>query len=278
MKTDWDIHDVMLDATRNTELLQRRLEIAEEELPRCAIFLSDGWAEAFRLERERCFPLKELYGFADLDKSDGRERMISFGFVGATPLLALRSSVHLHDHPTDPRIPYMVRQQIETLRTFGIRLFVLTGTADSLDPLGYPVGSVVVVDGLVTSFSGTLPLMECEQLSPDVAISLDLNFRALEGEHRFPVQLGGYVMTRGPHYTGQKYDQRLMRASGAACLGRDILPETAVIALIPDNHALALVHLVAAADENCNFATRQKRARDHSDELAAYLTALVPHL
>ncbi len=260
--------------------LRRRLRIRASAQPQVAVVLGTGWGEALPWKRPPAeLPFAAIDGFADLGVLPGHERKVLFGHVGSKRVIAMQGRVHLNEDPADPRIPRMVRLQVEMLLQLGVKNLILTAAAGSIR-YDIRVGDIMVVGGLITLFAPAMPLFVGEFCSPEDTLDPDLQSLAVEAIKRVndTAPVGGYAMVRGPHFEGRRYDKSILGLCGAATVGMSILPEACVAALYPGTRVLALNFVTNSSHEVHSHDTNQARARERAGSMGAVLRRVITKL
>lgn len=255
-----------------------RIELTENHAPDVGVILGTGWGECLKLKDERSLSLSALDPrFADLEEIAGHQRVVSYGMIGKRRVIALRGRIHLNEHPNSAELYMHVRLQVQMLLELGVRTFILTNEAGSLQA-AVRVDNIVVADGFVTLFAPTMPLFEGECQSPEEILSPELLALALNAcPSRLHPIAGGYAMVRGPQFEGRKYDKQLLRLTKAACVGMSTVPEACLIALY-GGQALSLSFITNDAVEVHSHEINQERAKAKSDLLGEYLAAIINRL
>lgn len=137
-----------------------------------------------------------------------------------------------------------------------------------------PAGSVIIINGWISSWGEEMPLFGGEFVSPEKAL-IEHPERLLEicPEGLFMTQ-GRHVFWRGPHFDGD-WDKRRMRERGAACVGMSIKPEVAVAALHNGVRVIALGLVTNAPGEEMTHEHHRNVAKASAPKLGELLTNIV---
>jgi len=240
------------------------------------LILGTGWGDALEIENVKTLSFVEIPGFSGLTELAGHARRVEYGRLADREILALRGRVHLNEHPTDPRVPLMVRLQTEMLMAAGVERLIVTCAAGSLDRKLAPPRHVCIADGFVTVYAPPIPLFAGEFCSPEDA----LDRRLIESvmKHSGPgnrwTAIGGHVMVRGPYFEGRRYDKKLLAATGAKTVGMSTLPEACIAALYGAK-ILALAYISNDEKEEHSHEENVRRAREDAKYLSAFLDSAV---
>ena len=263
---------------KTVAVVGRYLKDATHLYPQIGLVLGTGWGDLLTMDGEMTKPLSELPGFKSLGRLEGHARHLVWGYVAGKPVVALRGRVHMNEHPTDPRVPFMVRLQVEILIALGVKTLILTAAAESLKR-DVHVGEVVLVDGFVTLFMQVSPLFAGEFCSPEDTLDAPLRHMAHRvAPEALRVTKGGYAMLRGPFFEGRKYDKVILRQTGASVVGMSMVPEACVAATHPGVRVLGLAYVTNSAFEAHSHATNQARARTDGPLLDTYLKSIISEL
>lgn len=251
-----------------------RRQLTPDRAPTVALVLGTGWGKTLHLKKKRELPFKNIPGFEGLGKLDGHDRVVVCGEVNGRRVIALRGRVHMNEHPTSKRIPRFVRLQTQMLCELGVETLILANAVGGLDGTT-KVGDVVVADGVIMLFAGTMPLFAGEFCSPAQLLTDDLRDLAVSCAPKgLNVQTGVYSMIRGSAFESE-HDKAVLRSAGAKTVGMSLLPELHVAALYPKTRAVCLSLVTDAVDEVADHATNQERAALQAKLLGEYLTCLV---
>lgn len=254
-----------------------RLEKAKNLSPKIGLILGTGWGDLLTIDGEETRLLRDLPGFSGLGTLEGHRRALSYGTVAGKPVGALRGRVHMNEHPCDPRIPFMVRAQVELLIALGVKTLILTAAVGSLRDT-IRVGDVVLIRGLISVFAQTsMPLFAGEFVSPEDALSNEIRTKAIKVGHAgLTVHHEGiHAFVRGPFFEGRRCDKKILQNAGADIVGMSILPETCVAATHEHVRVLALGFVTNSAIEAHSHETNQARAKEKSALLGGYLAQIV---
>ncbi|MDD5437599.1 MAG: hypothetical protein PHC70_00430 [Patescibacteria group bacterium] len=278
--------------TTEIEVAQRRANAAswflkrqfgeDEAVPEIGIILGTGWGDALNIMGAASVPFKEIPGFDGLQPLEGHARRVWSGEVAGKRIIALQGRIHLNEHPSDPRLPELVRLQVQMLLELGVRKFILTNAVGSLKH-ECKVGDLVIADGLVTLFAPPMPLYAGEFCSPEDRLDRGMRANALDIKvvkdgAVLLTHSGGYAMVRGPFFEGRKYDKYILRNTGAMTVGMSLLPELCTIALYPSASAVCLSFITNTMDEEHSHETNQTRAKQSSALLGEYLERLIEQI
>jgi purine-nucleoside phosphorylase len=267
--------EALANAKNAAKHLRNKLDLKKPEI---GIVLGTGWGNRLHVEEERSVGFEYVPGFSKLPTITGHARRFVAGTVGGKEVVALRGRVHLNEHPTDPRIPEMVRLQIQTLMELGIRKLVLTNAAGALPNTNISVGGLVVAEAFMTLLAPPMPLFAGEFCSPEDTLTNELVHIATspsvrEG-YRGGFYSGCYAMVRGPFFEGRKADKQALRNMGASVVGMSTLPE-ACIASLYGAKVIALSFVTNDSEENHSHEMNMQRAEAAAEDLGGYLTRLI---
>lgn len=254
---------------------QLKKHFSLEKPPDVGIIFGTGWGDLLTLEGDKeDLPFHEIPHFAELESLEGHRRVISVGGCGGKTVIALRGRVHLNEAFADKRLIECVRLQMQMLLELGTRTFILTNAAGALGGR-CKVGDVVVTNGFISLYAPEMPLYVGEFCSPDDILDPELLQLALDNKPAgINVKEGGYIMVRGPHFEGRKYDKVLLGRMGPDCIGMSTLPEACVIALYKDEgaKAVALSYITNDDKEEHSHEENVRRAKEDADKLGKLLT------
>ena len=262
--------------------IRQIMRIPGDVAPTVGLVLGTGWGDVlgdYLTHQEVEVPFGKLPGFEKLGALDGHRRSVVFGRMAGMPVVALSGRVHLNESH-DPEHWKMVRLQAEMLIKLGVKTLILTCAAGSLVPAAR-VGNIVAVDGFVTLFAPTMPLLGGEFVSPEDAIDQDLVRRIwndrVDGGFELVNVVGSYGMVRGPFFEGRKYDKALLRQCGAHTVGMSMLPEACVAALYADEgvRVLPLAFITNDHSEEHSHEENMRRAKASAAKLGAFLCRAV---
>lgn len=245
--------------------------------PEVAIILGTGWGDAF--VAEVAVELKDIEGFEGLSTLAGHRRLLMVGSMAGRRYIALSGRIHLNEGHGQA-IADLVREQVSILLSAGTRVktLVLTNAAGSLSD-HIQVGDIVVADGFISLFAPAMPLKTGEFVSPDDALSSELQNIAMESAFHAGLitHLGGYAMVRGPFFEGRTYDKPILRQFGASAVGMSTLPE-ACVAATRGAQVLALSFITNTDSEEHSHETNLERANDKANQLGLYLEEIIRRL
>lgn len=256
---------------------------SDQDMPEIGIVLGTGWGDALNLKECKESPFSFIPGFSqNLPEIPGHARKVLYGELGNKRVIVLSGRIHMNEHPADPRLPEMVRLQIQMLLELGVRKFILTNAAGSLKT-ECQVGDLVVTDGFVTLFAPPMPLYAGEFCSPEDRLdrhmrSVASDIRVFKDDAVLLTHNGGYAMVRGPFFEGRKYDKYILRNTGVMAVGMSLLPEMCVIALYEGASAVCLSFITNTMSEEHSHETNQQRAKQSSALLGEYLERLVAQI
>jgi purine-nucleoside phosphorylase len=241
------------------------------------VILGTGWGDKLVIENSKESFLDRLPGFETLGSLEGHARKYMFGRLGQQEVLALSGRIHLNEHPSDPRLPDMVRLQTEVMLQLGVKKFIVTCAARSLPGSNLETGSIVIMDGFVTVFAPPMPLYAGEFCSPEDSLTSELLNVAVDCRRHYdgPVCTGGYAMVRGPFFEGLRYDKNVLAATGAKIVGMSTLPEACVCALYPGVQMLGLAFVTNGDSEVHSHEVNIERAKKSAEGLSNYLNHLI---
>lgn len=249
------------------------------------VVLGTGWGKHLDLTDERAIRFERVPGFEQLEPLEGHARKIVWGMQDGIPVLALDGRVHLNEATADPAIPKMVRLQTEILMQLGVSRLIVTCAAGSLPQrkLGFlwrndiGVGTLVVIDGFVTTFAPDMPLWTGEFCNPEDALCRKLQDKALKSATFYTggkVQKAGYAMVRGPFFEGRLYDKRFIAKTGASIVGMSTVPEACVASLYGAK-VLALAFVTNDCLATHSHEGNLARAAESSKRLGGYLRHMI---
>ena len=265
-------------AMQSALALRRTLEF-DDNSP-IGVILGTGWGDKLELQNARELPMAEMNAFkTGLDELAGHSRKYVYGRCEGVPVLALSGRIHLNERPADPDLQRMVRQQVECMILIGAKKVVLTCAAGSLKDY-VKVGSVVIIDGFVSTFLGDRPLFAGEFCCADDVLSPQMISVAekLGSSYSGGVAVGGHVYYRGPNFEGRKYDKPLLRQTGATVVGMSVLPEALVCATYKHVKVLALAFVTNDDVEEHSHETNLDRAQKMGPELSRYLRSIICYI
>lgn len=248
--------------------------LGNNPVPRTALILGTGWGDAVEFDDSIEVPFQELPGFKDLPSLDGHARRVVYGKLGGIPVLALRGRVHLNESYAEDMFYRYARVQAQMLLELGVEKLVLTCAAGSLGDRA-EVGDIVVINGLFTLFAPKMAMFGAEFKSPEDTLTAGFLRKACEaGADLLSMQIGGYVMLRGPFFEGRKYDKPFLATTGCSVVGMSVLPEACIAALY-DAEAVALAFVTNDDKEVHSHDENKKRVKESADKLGEFLTRLV---
>lgn len=224
---DWTSEISQAYATRNALLIADMI-VNGADMPKIAVVLGTGWGESLQHALVRQMPFTALEGFEALGVLKDHARLVAYGTMDGTPIIALRGRVHMFEHPNHWLIAFSVRQQIEMLAALGVTTVILTAAVGGLDDDVVKPGTFVFAKEFITAYTGGpfTPLLEQEHRSPMNALKLDVLTKACDAvvEDGHHALLGTHVFYRGPQYETPA-DKRIMRQGGGHVVGMSITPE-----------------------------------------------------
>ncbi len=260
--------------------LRHRFDLAHDEEIDAAIVLGTGWGDAFPFEATHTVRLTEIGAFSKLDELEGHERRLELGTVEVDGkpkrVIVLRGRIHMNEDTFNPDVRLMVRLQIEVLIKLGVKKFVLTCAAGAL--WGHlSMGDLFYITDFVSWGSDTMPLFPGEFVNPAACIDQDAT-RHFQPDgalrERDELNMGPYVMFRGPHFESIG-DKRLMLNSGGAVVGMSVKPECSVAALYPDVKVIPVALITNDNKETPDHETHRDRAKEVAEKLSRALMLLV---
>jgi len=264
--------------------IKKSLEINNR--PTLGIFAGTGWSGAIpNLKNEREMPFNEVMGLSTSKFSvEGHEKVIVAGEYHDKTVVILKGRTHLNEEPGNPKIFNDVRMETEILINLGIKKIISTSAVGSLPRLlhdglftdSLEVGSIVVIDGLVTLYAPQLPLWAGEFCNPEDALSVKLQNIALKAlkKSNQPKLSGGHAMVLGPWFESRKYDKTILATSGASVVGMSLLPEAAIASLYDKVSVLGLCLVTNSPTEVHSHKINLARAHKQKEELQLFLKNL----
>ena len=250
------------------------LGIDPEHPPSIGCVLGTGWGKTLDFGPDsKTTPFADIPGFSGLQTLEGHARQVVYGKVADKPVIALRGRVHANED-----VDTALRIQIEMLVHLGVKTLILTCAAGSLD-LAIDVGSVVLIDELITLFAPQRPLCTGEFCTPNSTIDT-LKIEALESAFRsssIRVHRGKHVMVLGPDFEGPT-DKKILASFGASVVGMSILPEVRVAALYAGVKVIPIAFVTNDAVEKHSHTENQRRAEAASPYLGALLEQVITSL
>lgn len=248
------------------------LLIQRDNIPKTAVILGTGWAEALSYDREIEF--SEIIECHDIPSREGHPRTLALAEIAGKPVLIQRGRFHQYEHDPElfPNADRFVRLQVEMLSALGVKRLILTCAAGGLGRA--KTGEIVIVDGFCTLYAPPPPLYGIELIEPGTALKTEL-WRIAQKACKIAglkTYQGGYVMVRGPAYEDRRYDKFIMAraAEGIEAVGMSVYPETAVASLF-EMDVLAL----CAISNNETEEMDDKVHRDLVGKMAPQLRALI---
>lgn len=236
------------------------------------LVLGTGWGNVLKIKNKYRIPFSDIPGFSKLEKIEGHARELIIGQIDDKFVLVLSGRIHLNEAPFDPRIPEMVRLQVEMLFHLGVKNLVVTSAVGSLDNF-VKVGSVVTIGSFLTLYAPVMPLWASEFYAPESAISKDLNAIAWqESQDELCNKEVCHAMVRGPFFESFT-DKKLLSSVGAQVVGMSMLPEACIAAIYGVNF-LGLGFVTNDMFGHSHEENLQK-AKEASPLLGEYLTRIV---
>ena len=237
--------------------------------------LGTGWGNVLKIKNKYKIPFSDIPGFSRLEKIEGHARELIIGQIGDKFVLALSGRIHLNEAPFDPKIPEMVRLQVEMLFQLGVKNLIVTSAVGSLDSF-ISVGSVVIIDSFVTLYAPIMPLWAAEFYAPESAICKNLNFIAAQEQiNGLNVKEVCHAMLRGPFFESL-LDKNVLARAGARVVGMSMLPEACIAALY-DVKFLGLGFVTNDMFGHSHEENLQK-AKEASPLLGEYLTRIIQRI
>lgn len=206
-----------------------RLKALSSLRPELAIILGSGFQGTLAgLRVERKVEVARVPGFPRPGVG-GHAGEIVFGWLGATPVLALSGRAHFYEGHSLERVTFAVR----ALAAFGIRDLLLTNAAGGLNRAFLPGDFMVVTDHI--NFMGVNPLrgpiVAGQNLFVDLTETYDAGMRQLllSAGKRAGLKLrrGVYLAVSGPSYETPA-EIRAFARLGADAVGMSTVPEAVV--------------------------------------------------
>lgn len=243
--------------------------------PRVAVMLDERCK--FELEREirlslACWSAPEKARSWSRSSPDPNGCTLSHGTLSGTTVCVLRNYFRLTDGAPHEPMRDHVRSQVEMLFGLGVESLIVMNEVEPLEGADLVPGQVVVVDGFCTLFAPDMPLYFGESCNPEAALRRHGDLARSVVERVTGRQCtGGHVMVRGPL---RKYDNALLRATGASVVGTSMLPE-AFIAALHEIPMIGLGIVKNTADGTRSDEESQRHAKEGESDLGDTLTALI---
>jgi purine nucleoside phosphorylase len=174
----------------------------------------------------------------------------------------------------------MVRLQIAMLCELGVKQFVLTCAAGSIDPY-ISVGDLAIMNSFVMFGNEIMPLWGGDFVSPEDV--LEPSWIPIAGDAAImadisPIHMGvAHAYVRGPHFEGRHLDKGNLAKLGAQTVGMSVKPECCVAAIY-GARALGIAFITNDAVETHDHETNVARTKAVSDKLGGFLSRVVTTL
>lgn len=239
------------------------------------LILGTGFGDVLPFKETDRLSLKKIHGFGKLSDLTGHKRELILGKSKKRKnILALSGRIHLYEGFEQDVLP-MVRLQTEMLCHLGVKKLIVTSAVGRLNK-NIPVGSLVVIEDLITSYSPSV-LMGEEFVPYNAAIDKKLNntiFKISRQHYDGITAYGRHVMLKGPGFETMA-DKKLLELT-ADVVGMSMLPEISIASL----YGIKAVGLCFVTNDELEHSHEQnlRRGHDQAPALNKVLTEILKKL